>query len=330
MAANPFDWWDFPANPIQVELKDHPGVRTHLCTRVSPACGKGDCWAEAMMNRFHKNTLGALPYLKDSWDKVDIVLNSEILQSLRRKNEKLAALGEKQSVFLENLSDIFHEQYLKRSARVLDPVFYTVEGTTNLIYLALTKRTGNGAKYLTARYRQQFPHNLWLGFTAENQAYFDSRWRYYRPIAHRAAGIFVSYEPALGPLRLPPEFLAMGRRAWVIAGGKSGGKFEDRSNPAHPIFYYSYPGWFRDVRDQCEENNVNFFFKQYGTYGSVLSGADRDRPAAVWVRSDGIATRDEEAALADGGSWTALYRLGKKKAGRTIDGATYDEIPNWN
>ena len=94
--------------------------------------------------------------------------------------------------------------------------------------------------------------NVWLGVTAENQTYFDQRWKHLQNIP--AVIKFISYEPALGPLRLPthgpyPD--------WLISGGESGGG-------ARPV----NPQWVRDIIADCRRRGVVLFHKQWGTYPS--------------------------------------------------------------
>jgi protein gp37 len=71
-----------------------------------------------------------------------------------------------------------------------------------------------------------------------------------------AAGwfVFVSIAPMLGPVRLPRDFLAIGRRAWTIVAG-------EQCIP-HEACRDMDPDWARAVRDQCRAAGIPFFFKQ--------------------------------------------------------------------
>ncbi|WP_045562696.1 DUF5131 family protein [Streptomyces sp. FxanaA7] len=122
---------------------------------------------------------------------------------------------------------------------------------------------------------------------------------------------------------------------WVIAGGESGPK----ARPAHP-------NWFRTIRNQCAHSGVPFLFKQWGEWG-VDWPVDKNGKVITTGRGLGITVADDgtvyqpgdlaypdgprygEAVRADHGraSLTAMYRLGKKKAGRELDGRTHDEFP---
>ena len=93
-------------------------------------------------------------------------------------------------------------------------------------------------------------HNVWLGATAEDQRRFDERWKLLQSIP--AAIKFISYEPALGPLRLPKQDPLPN---WLISGGESG--FDARPTA---------PSWVRDVIADCRRKGVAAFHKQWGAY----------------------------------------------------------------
>ena len=100
-------------------------------------------------------------------------------------------------------------------------------------------------------WRQQWPSNVWLGTTVENQERVEVRLPHL--IEHPAAVRFLSIEPLLGPIDLT-HYLDQIR--WVIVGGETG-------HGARP----SMAEWARAVRDQCVEFGVPFFFKQWGVFG---------------------------------------------------------------
>jgi protein gp37 len=91
---------------------------------------------------------------------------------------------------------------------------------------------------------------VWLGITAEDQLHFDLRWKYLQKIP--AVIKFISYEPALGPLRLPSHGPLPD---WLISGGESGGG-------ARPIKRQ----WVRDAIADCRVHGVAPFHKQWGAY----------------------------------------------------------------
>jgi protein gp37 len=115
--------------------------------------------------------------------------------------------------------------------------------------LLLTKRPENILKMLPPDWGAGYP-NVWIGVTAEDQRHFDRRWKVLQKIP--AAIKFISYEPALGPLRLPK---AGQLPNWLISGGESGGG-------ARPV----NPRWVRDIISDCRHKAVAPFHKQWGNY----------------------------------------------------------------
>ncbi|MCB2200843.1 phage Gp37/Gp68 family protein [bacterium] len=161
--------------------------------------------------------------------------------------------------------------------------------------------------------------NVWVGVTVENQAAADER----IPLLLEtpAAVRFLSCEPLIGPLDIPQDAVyryksvVSGLRYthpgaagdhdvlpgidWVIAGGESGPK----ARPSHP-------DWFRTLRDQCQAAGVSFFFKQWGR----------------WVPDfDSKTFKDGRRSFRWGDF--IMHSVGKKKAGRELDGRTWDEYP---
>ena len=84
---------------------------------------------------------------------------------------------------------------------------------------------------------------------------------------------------------------------WVISGGESG----PAARPAHP-------GWFRSLRDQCAEAGVPYLHKQNGE----------------WVSVSEVEGRGDHYTFPDGAT---VRRVGKRLAGRAIDGVVHDGFP---
>lgn len=185
--------------------------------------------------------------------------------------------------------------------------------------------------------------NVWLGVSAERQQEADER----IPdlLATPAAVRFVSAEPLLGEIDLAditwpkdrPSFpvtddISEARTAlrvvegvrldWVIAGGESG----PDARPMHP-------DWARSLRDQCAAAGVPFFFKQWGEW-EVLWDRDRDDPDWRTDYTLNLAEGRERRWLnLDGGRgfhgyrFVVMSRVGKRRAGRMLDGRTHDGMP---
>lgn len=134
---------------------------------------------------------------------------------------------------------------------------------------------------------------------------------------------FLSCEPLLGHVELSVD--ALGRHYggdpredepgidWVIVGGESG-------RDARPM----HPGWARALRDQCVDASVPFFFKQWGEWAGHSEGER-------WMGTapDGYVSADnsEAAGKETAGAPLGVWRVGKRAAGRMLDGRTWDEYP---
>lgn len=155
--------------------------------------------------------------------------------------------------FVNSMSDLFHE---KMPYSYLDEVFETISQTPYHTYQILTKREQILGDYFTNRI---VPDNVWLGVTVEN-AKAKNRIDVLRNIDAKIR--FLSIEPLLqnvGELNLENIH-------WVIVGGESGHK-------ARPM----KPEWAIDIQRQCDEQEVSFFFKQWGTWGA--DGQKRSKKA---------------------------------------------------
>ena len=109
---------------------------------------------------------------------------------------------------------------------------------------------------------------------------------------------WLSIEPLTERITLPDDFLALGSRAWVIVGGESG-------HAASPMS----PDWARRLRDQCTEAGLPFHFKQWGEWALDPQPGVRRRHRLIQIEGH------------------EMVRLGKKAAGRMLDGRTWDERP---
>jgi protein gp37 len=224
------------------------------CTQISPGCA--NCYAKTFAERFRG--VPGHPYEMG----FDLTLRPERLaQPLSWKKPKL--------IFVNSMSDLFHEcvpdDFIKS-------VFETVEAAHWHTFQLLTKRPERLAE-VAKSLDLVFPDNLWVGVSVENQRW-TSRIDLLRQVP--AAVRFLSCEPLLGPL----IDLDLTDIHWVIVGGESGHHARRMKGE-----------WARSVRDQCREQDVPFFFKQWGAF--------------------------DEAGV----------RRGKLKSGRRLDQRTWDALP---
>ena len=176
-----------------------------------------------------------------------------------------------------------------------------------------------------------WPANAWAGASVEDQAAADARLPHLLAVPARVR--FVSCEPLLGPVDLEP-WLDQGYESngpagwmqgpspihWIIVGGESG----PRARPMRPA-------WASRLQQQAHHYDVAFFFKQWGEWAPpddiaahgvitdfVLGGAIDEGVFAqsVWVDGQGFGVPPEE-----------VYKVGKARAGRLLDGQAHDALP---
>jgi protein gp37 len=268
------------AEASKIEWTDHTFNPWTGCTKVSPGCHH--CYAEAWSKRSGHVRWGNNPRKRTTEDywKGPRLWNA-------RAARFQAQHGRRQRVFCASLADVFDNQVPEGWRADL---FALVRATPGLDWLMLTKRPQNIAKMLPPDWSGGYP-NVWLGMTAENQEEYDRRWP--KLAAVPATIRFVSYEPAIGPLRL--HDCGTGTLPdWIILGGESGGR-------ARPMD----PAWARDAIADCRRLGVAPFFKQWGTYAN--------NPL---VRERGMSVAEAKAVDAAG------------KGGGMVDGGVVREFPS--
>lgn len=278
------------------------------CTQISPGCDH--CYAKRI----------AAPFWGQKWGPgVPLQRFEGALETLKALDRKAQRLGRPLVVFHNSVSDMGDKEAPDEWRMA---AFQGMAATPNLIHLVLTKRIGNLRQYLQ---RDKLAAELirdgrvWLGITVCNQeeANRDIPKLLHVPAERR----FLSCEPLLGPLELwrlstfdfeeSPEgaevYPLMGLYAvadcdwdgpkldWVIVGGESG-------PGARPM----NPDWVRSLRDQCQRHGVPFMFKQWGEY------------APNWLN-------DDAGNKIPGSEW--IDRMGKKAAGRQLDGVEHNGRP---
>lgn len=222
------------------------------CQKVSPGCD--NCYAEAMMDhRLRRVEWGPHGERKRTswayWDKP--------FQWARRARTE----GKRIRVFCASLAD-WLDNKVPYDWRL--DLAQLIEATPELDWLLLTKRPENFEGHAPWSI-ENVPDNVWLGITAENQETFDRRWPHISSIPARVH--FVSYEPALGPLKFADAYPAPD---WVICGAESG-----------PNARSLNLDWVRLIRDECALMGAGFFFKQNVVGGRKISLPELD--GRVWA-----------------------------------------------
>lgn len=209
------------------------------CTKVSPGCK--NCYAETMSKRLR--AMGVAGY--ENGFKLSLI-HERLDQPKRRSKPTM--------YFVNSMSDLFQSDV---PTRYIDQVMDVIEATPQHTYQILTKRSVNMRNYFSSRL---VPKNAWLGVSVEDRAYGKPRISDLCAIDARTR--FLSIEPLLENLgRLPLSGIH-----WVIVGGESG-------HHARPMD----EEWVLSIRNQCLKKDVDFFFKQWGAWGS--DGKQRNKKA---------------------------------------------------
>lgn len=225
----------------KIEWCDHTFNPWIGCQKVSWGCDH--CYAETMMDRRYGKVQWG-PHgerqrtSEQNWRK-PVRWNAQA-DAFRKEN------GHRPRVFCASLADVFDNQ-VDSSWR--DDLFALMRRCKKVDWLVLTKRPENIEKMLPSDWRDGYS-NVWLGTTAEDQKRFDLRWKRLKKVP--AVVRFISYEPALGPLRLPSNGSLPD---WLICGGESGADARSMD-----------PQWVRDVIADCRRSDVAPFHKQWGSY----------------------------------------------------------------
>ncbi len=239
----------------KIEWTEQTWNPTTGCTKVSSGCKH--CYAETMAKRLQ--AMGSKGY--ENGFKLSL-LPERLGEPLKRRKPTI--------YFVNSMSDLFHGDI---PYAFLDQVFDVIRRTPQHTYQILTKRAKRMSQYF-ANQNRTVPANAWLGVSVENRKYGLPRIDELRKVNAKVR--FLSIEPLLEDL----GWLDLTDIHWAIVGGESGPK-------ARPM----KTEWVEAIKEQCIEQNVAFFFKQWGGWG-----ADSKRRA-------------------------------KKANGRKLAGRTWDEMP---
>lgn len=349
------------AGPSKIEWTEQTWNPIVGCSIVSPGCT--NCYA--MRDAWRKHHNPKLSYYHGLTKQVNgnavwtgVVRQAPehiLLEPLKRRKPTV--------YFVNSMSDLFHESI---PDEWIDPVFAVMALCPQHTFQVLTKRQKRMREYIAGPYkgdgvcariadatwsiaptRKQLPEppifievpvgprlptgepefgwrrmmkvdawplpNVWLGTSCERQQEADER----IPLLLQtpAAIRFLSLEPLLGPIDLP--WMRLGGRTpidWVIVGGESG----PNAKPMHP-------DWARSLRDQCAVASVPFFFKQWGEWAPGSLNAERVADIALDRRGEAAG---HIRSLGEMLGVTGMSQVGKKRAGRLLDGRTHDAFPS--
>jgi len=329
MAKSNIIWTDRSTNP------------TKGCSRKSPGCE--NCYAARMAYRLEK--MGQKKYTglsyKDNNGTINwtgkIVLDIEAMEKdVERKTPT--------KFFIDSMSDLFHPQI---PFEFILKVYNQMLLNPQHIYQILTKRIVRAVEFHewildSGTYeRSDLKNNIWIGTTTENQNMADSR----IPELLKIKALFgrikawISIEPMLEEINLKSSLGGTiwigGQRGctgkhygigttecprelhhhhdercrpgldWVVVGGESG----PGARPMHPE-------WVRKIKEQCIEANVPFLFKQWGAWLPVDEDFVKSKMTRYGVPKNIRQTENQ-----------SYLKIGKKNAGRLLDGVLHNENP---
>lgn len=322
MADTKIEWTDKVWNPVVG------------CSVISPGCT--NCYAMKMAGRLE--AMGSPIYKGHTVKtKAGFVWNGKVAESNWGQMIRPLSWKKPRRIFANSMSDLFHDGLRDET---IDRVFAVMALCPQHTFQVLTKRPERMRDYLTARNGMgdasicraineippqlgnrhgalEMPMtNIWLGVSVEDQTRADERREFMRTIAALGWNTWVSYEPAIGGV----DWTGWDFIKWMVSGGESG----PGARPSHP-------DWHRSTRDWCAGNGVAYHFKQWGAWapGEVIPPeiVGTRQHAHWWNEKWGFGETDM-GDPEDG--WTDepdLYRVGKKAAGRLLDGREWSEFP---
>ncbi len=273
------------------------------CRKISPGCMH--CYAETLAKRL--KAMGQANY-KNGFD---LTLQPHMLDiPLKRKKPTV--------YFVNSMSDLFHKDV---PDEYIDKVFAVMALAKQHTFQILTKRGCRMREFSwrlckegvlkidtphdNIRLPESYPlPNVWFGVSVENRA---MKQRIDQLRQTHAVVRFLSLEPLLQDLG---ELDLRGIHQ-VIVGGESGFK-------ARPV----HPDWVRSIRDQCIAQGVAFFFKQWGEWFPAT-----EKPAENGKWSIGKAKALSHIHLWKDENENVSLKIGKKNAGRFLDGEIWNEYP---
>lgn len=217
----------------KIEWTESTWNPTTGCTKISEGCK--NCYAERLSKRL--KAMGTEKYR----NSFELTLHPVVL-------EEPYTWKKSRTVFVNSMSDMFHEEI---PLEFIQSVFKVMNDTPRHTYQVLTKRS---EKLFEHSDKLQWSKNIWMGVTVESRKHVS------RIEALRNCGAnvkFLSIEPLLTAL---PKLNLTGID-WVIVGGESGPGARQMSEK-----------WVLDIKQMCSEQNVPFFFKQWGGKNKKKNG----------------------------------------------------------
>ena len=303
------------------------------CDKVSAGCE--NCYAIGMTNRLQKIDATKKKYAGSVKHTKGGNLNwTGNIQCHESELETPSKWKKPQRVFVCSMSDLFHEDI---PFDFIEDVFDTMRFEADQhTYLVLTKRPDRAIEFYSWAAIDHPIFHIWIGTSVENQEQANKRIPHLLQIP--AAVRFLSCEPLLGKidLNMVDQFKQFwmpqndgiegcAHINWVIAGGESG----HNARPMHP-------DWVRSLRDQCQDANVPFFFKQWGEWhptDQVLEKVVNNRifptgDSHKWdERDEIILNKMDEGNVWKKNKSIITAKVGKKAAGRMLDGREWNELP---
>lgn len=219
------------------------------CSKVSEGCR--NCYAETMAKRLQG--MGQQRYA----NAFSLTIHPDALDEPKQVKKP-------SMFFVCSMADLFHKDV---PFDFVDKVMETIEACPRHTFQILTKRPERMVEYFIRRAKRlhrlfDLPDNVWVGVTVESEREIPRISVLRRLLTHSENIKFISCEPLLGDLGM----LNLAAIDLVIVGGESGPQ-------ARPM----QKQWVLNIMRQCEEQCVNFFFKQWGTFGE--DGVKRNKKA---------------------------------------------------
>ncbi len=211
------------------------------CDKISPGCD--NCYAERFSERFRGT-------------KNHPFENGFDLQLRPERIDQPSLWKKPRMIFVNSMSDLFHKSV---PTAFIHKVFDSMEKANWHTFQVLTKRSSLMKKFINSRYIDRpAPDHIWLGVSLEDGKR-KSRIKHLQ--GANASVRFLSVEPLLGKIGK----IDLSDIHWVIVGGESG-----------PGYRPMNINWAREVRDECVNAKVAFFFKQWGGYRPKSNGRELD------------------------------------------------------